>query len=207
MKMLKKIAAAIMAVAMATLMLTACGEDSAPSYRLQKIVEANQKTGKTYVEVEANGNNTAFATNGKDSYVALPMQNSNNKMEIVAKESGTYILYPNLNGYVKTDGYSKVAGSVDAVVPSQSKLNGIAVVPQYEIKNVGTFYAEVITAEGGKVAYCFDGDKVVYVVIEESNNTTVITTVIKVNKWTNEIPEEIQNKMALKGYTEIQSAQ
>lgn len=43
MKMLKKIAAAIMAVAMATLMLTACGEDSAPSYRLQKIVEANQK--------------------------------------------------------------------------------------------------------------------------------------------------------------------
>ena len=32
MKMLKKIAAAIMAVAMATLMLTACGEDSTPSF-------------------------------------------------------------------------------------------------------------------------------------------------------------------------------
>lgn len=32
MKMLKKMAAAIMAVAMATLMLTACGEDSAPSF-------------------------------------------------------------------------------------------------------------------------------------------------------------------------------
>ena len=32
MKKLKKIAAAIMAVAMATLMLTACGEDSAPSF-------------------------------------------------------------------------------------------------------------------------------------------------------------------------------
>lgn len=203
MKMLKKIAAAIMAVAMATLMLTACGEDSAPSYRLQKIVEANQKTGKTYVEVEANGNNAAFAMSGKDSYVALPWQNGNNKMEIVAKESGTYILYPNLNGYVKAEGYSGVVGSVDAVVPSQSKLNGIAVVPQYEIKNVGTFYAEVITAESGKVAYCFDGDKVVYVVIEESDNTTII----KVNKWTNEIPEEIQNKMALKDYTEIQSAQ
>ena len=203
MKMLKKIAAAIMAVAMATLMLTACGEDSAPSYRLQKIVEANQKTGKTYVEVEANGNNIAFATSGKDSYVALPLQNGNNKMEIVVKESGTYILYPNLNGYVKAEGYSNVVGSVDTVVPSQSKLNGIAVVPQYEIKNVGTFYAEVITTEGGKVAYCFDGDKVVYVVIEESNNTTVI----KVNKWTNEIPEEIQNKMALKDYNEIQSAQ
>ena len=203
MKMLKKIAAAIMAVAMATLMLTACGEDSAPSYRLQKIVEANQKTGKTYVEVEANGNNTAFAMSGKDSYVALPLQNGNNKMEIVAKESGTYILYPNLNGYVKAEGYSNVVGSVDAVVPSQSKLNGIAVAPQYEIKNVGMFYAEVITVESGKVAYCFDGDKVVYVVIEEPDNTTVI----KVNKWTNEIPEEIQNKMALKGYTEIQSAQ
>lgn len=35
MKMLKKIAAAIMAVAMATLMLTACGEDSAPSFGKQ----------------------------------------------------------------------------------------------------------------------------------------------------------------------------
>ena len=51
MKMLKKIAAAIMAVAMATLMLTACGEDSAPSYRLQKIVEANQKSGKVYADM------------------------------------------------------------------------------------------------------------------------------------------------------------
>ena len=51
MKMLKKIAAAIMAVAMATLMLTACGEDSAPSYRLQKIVEANQKAGKIYADM------------------------------------------------------------------------------------------------------------------------------------------------------------
>ena len=35
MKMLKKIAAAIMAVAMATLMLTACGDDSAPSFGKQ----------------------------------------------------------------------------------------------------------------------------------------------------------------------------
>lgn len=43
MKMLKKIAAAIMAVAMATLMLTACGEDSAPSFGKQ-VEDATIKT-------------------------------------------------------------------------------------------------------------------------------------------------------------------
>lgn len=199
MKMLKKMAALLLAGVMAMALLTACGGDDTPSYRLQKIVEATQKSGKTYVDVEANGNNIVFATSGKDSYVALPYDG---KTEIVAKESGTYILYPN-NSYVKAEGYSDVVGSVDVVVPSQSKLNGIAVVPQYEIKNVGTFYAEVITSEGAKIAYCFDGDKVVYVVVEKSNESLVI----KVNKWTNEIPEEIQNKMALKDYKEIQSAQ
>lgn len=62
MKMLKKIAAAIMAVAMATLMLTACGEDSAPSYRLQKVVEANQKSGKVYSEVVVYGVEATPAT-------------------------------------------------------------------------------------------------------------------------------------------------
>ena len=43
MKMLKKIAAAIMAVAMATLMLTACGEDSTPSFGKQ-VEDATIKT-------------------------------------------------------------------------------------------------------------------------------------------------------------------
>lgn len=43
MKMLKKIAAVIMAVAMATLMLTACGEDSTPSFGKQ-VEDATIKT-------------------------------------------------------------------------------------------------------------------------------------------------------------------
>lgn len=43
MKMLKKIAAAIMAVAMATLMLTACGDDSTPSFGKQ-VEDATIKT-------------------------------------------------------------------------------------------------------------------------------------------------------------------
>ena len=73
MKMLKKIAAAIMAVAMATLMLTACGEDSAPSYRLQKIVEANQKSGKIYADMtlvtdKGVSPNYVYAINGQNMY-------------------------------------------------------------------------------------------------------------------------------------------
>lgn len=197
MKMLKKMAALLLAGVMAMALLTACGDDT-PSYRLQKIVEASQKSGKTYVDVNVDSGNAIFATSGKESYLGLPV-GSNQMYEMVIKEDGTCVLNSTAKTYFKTKTDSSATGMVDTVVPNQSKLSGIAVVPQYEIKNVGTFYAEVITSEGAKIAYCFDGDKVVYIVIEASTETTVI----KVNKWTNEIPEEIQNKMALKGYTEI----
>lgn len=53
MKMLKKIAAAIMAVAMATLMLTACGEDSAPSFA-QKAEDATFASIKAATGIQVN---------------------------------------------------------------------------------------------------------------------------------------------------------
>ena len=90
MKMLKKIAAAIMAVAMATLMLTACGEDSAPSYRLQKIVEANQKSGKIYADMtlvtdKGVSPNYVYAINGQNMYAKI-QYTANNSMEVVVKD-------------------------------------------------------------------------------------------------------------------------
>ena len=100
MKMLKKIAAAIMAVAMATLMLTACGEDSAPSYRLQKIVEANQKSGKIYADMTlvTDGEfspNYVYAINGQDMYAKMQFT-ANRSMEVVVKDGKGY--YKNETG-------------------------------------------------------------------------------------------------------------
>ena len=53
MKMLKKIAAAIMAVAMATLMLTACGDDSTPSFA-QKAEDATFASIKAATGIQVN---------------------------------------------------------------------------------------------------------------------------------------------------------
>ena len=68
MKMLKKMAALLLAGVMAMALLTACGEDSAPSYRLQKIVEANQKSGKVYADMtlvdKESSANYVYAING-----------------------------------------------------------------------------------------------------------------------------------------------
>ena len=185
MKMLKKIAAAIMAVAMATLMLTACGEDSAPSYRLQKIVEANQKSGKVYSEVvvygmEATPATMKFAVDGEKMFV-----NTGAAYDIVIKDNACYILS---QGY-----YSK------RTVPTDIMSAGNATVPSAEIEATGeTMYAESVVVDGQQVVYCFNGDKLAYIVETVSGKTTTL----KVNKWINEIPEEIQNKIDLKGYKE-----
>lgn len=202
MKMLKKIAAAIMAVAMATLMLTACGEDSAPSYRLQKIVEANQKSGKVYSEVVVYGMGATpatmkFAVDGEKMFV-----NTGAAYDIVIKDNAGYIL--SQGKYQKVSAPTDVASAGKATVPSAEIVKSIKVIPEYKIEATGeTMYAESVTVDGQQVVYCFNGDKLAYIVETVSGKTVTL----KVNKWTNEIPEEIQNKMALKGYTEIQSAQ
>ena len=184
MKMLKKIAAAIMAVAMATLMLTACGEDSAPSYRLQKIVEANQKTGKVYSEVVvyetgATPATVKFAVDGEKMFV-----NTGTAYDIVIKDNACYIL--------SQGQYRKMEVPADIV-------KSIKVIPEYKIEATGeTMYAESVVVDGQQVVYCFNGDKLAYIVETVSGKTTTL----KVNKWINEIPEEIQNKIDLKGYKE-----
>lgn len=197
MKMLKKIAAAIMAVAMATLMLTACGEDSAPSYRLQKIVEANQKTGKVYSEVvvydtEATPATVKFAVDGEKMFV-----NTGTAYDIVIKDNACYIL--SQGQYRKMEAPADVVSAGKVTVPSADIVKSIKVIPEYKIEATGeTMYAESVVVDGQQVVYCFNGDKLAYIVETVSGKTTTL----KVNKWINEIPEEIQNKIDLKGYKE-----
>lgn len=197
MKMLKKIAAAIMAVAMATLMLTACGEDSAPSYRLQKIVEANQKTGKVYSEVVvydtgATPATVKFAVDGEKMFV-----NTGTAYDIVIKDNACYIL--SQGQYRKMEAPADVVSAGKVTVPSADIVKSIKVIPEYKIEATGeNMYAESVVVDGQQVVYCFNGDKLAYIVETVSGKTTTL----KVNKWINEIPEEIQNKIDLKGYKE-----
>lgn len=197
MKMLKKIAAAIMAVAMATLMLTACGEDSAPSYRLQKIVEANQKTGKVYSEVVvydtgATPATVKFAVDGEKMFV-----NTGTAYDIVIKDNACYIL--SQGQYRKMEAPADVVSAGKVTVPSADIVKSIKVIPEYKIEATGeTMYAESVVVDGQQVVYCFNGDKLAYIVETVSGKTVTL----KVNKWINEIPEEIQNKIDLKGYKE-----
>lgn len=197
MKMIKKIAAAIMAVAMATLMLTACGEDSAPSYRLQKIVEANQKSGKVYSEVVvydtgATPATVKFAVDGEKMFV-----NTGTAYDIVIKDNACYIL--SQGQYRKMEVPADVVSAGKVTVPSADIVKSIKVIPEYKIEATGeTMYAESVVVDGQQVVYCFNGDKLAYIVETVSGKTTTL----KVNKWINEIPEEIQNKIDLKGYKE-----
>ena len=195
MKMLKKIAAAIMAVAMATLMLTACGEDSAPSYRLQKIVEANQKSGKIYADMtlvtgEEFSPNYVYAINGQNMYAKIQFT-ANNSMEVVVKDgkgyrkdAGQWVESPNMGESLKQNS--------TAITPVAGN---IVVAPEYKVEATGeTMYAETIVSNGQEIAYCFNGDKLAYIVTTAEGQKITL----KVNKWENNYDQAIQDKLDLK---------
>ena len=195
MKMLKKMAALLLAGVMAMALLTACGEDSKPSYRLQKVVEANQKTGKVYAEVTVYGmnaepQNMAFAVDGKNMMI-----NVGAPYDILVKDGKAYVLSQGYYSEVKVT--EDVVSAGNATVPSTEAIKNIDVIPEYKVEATGeTLYAESITVDGQRAIYCFNGDKLAYIVEQVSGKTATL----KVNKWTNEFSEEVQNKMNLTGY-------
>ena len=194
MKMLKKIAAAIMAVAMATLMLTACGEDSAPSYRLQKIVEANQKSGKVYADMtlvdKESSANYVYAINGQNMYAKI-QYTANGSMEVVVKDG---------KGYVKhADEWVESANMGESLKQNSTAITPVAgnivVAPEYKVEATGeTMYAETIVSNGQEIAYCFNGDKLAYIVTTAEGQKITL----KVNKWENSYDQAIQDKLDLK---------
>lgn len=195
MKMLKKIAAAIMAVAMATLMLTACGEDSAPSYRLQKIVEANQKSGKIYADMtlvtdKGASANYVYAINGQNMYAKIQVT-ADYSMEVVVKDGKGYRKQAGQWVESANMGESLKQGST-AITPVAGN---IVVAPEYKIEATGeTMYAETIVSNGQEIAYCFNGDKLAYIVTTAEGQKITL----KVNKWENNYDQAIQDKLDLK---------
>ena len=194
MKMLKKIAAAIMAVAMATLMLTACGEDSAPSYRLQKIVEANQKSGKIYADMtlvdKESSANYVYAINGQDMYAKIQFT-ADRSMEVVVKDGKGYMKAANQWVEAPNMGESLKQNST-AITPVAGN---IVVAPEYKIEATGeTMYAETIVSNGQEIAYCFNGNKLAYIVTTAEGQKITL----KVNKWENNYDQAIQDKLDLK---------
>lgn len=195
MKMLKKIVAAIMAVAMATLMLTACGEDSAPSYRLQKIVEANQKSGKIYADMtlvtdKGASANYVYAINGQNMYAKIQVT-ADYSMEVVVKDGKGYRKQAGQWVESANMGESLKQGST-AITPVAGN---IVVAPEYKIEATGeTMYAETIVSNGQEIAYCFNGDKLAYIVTTAEGQKITL----KVNKWENNYDQAIQDKLDLK---------
>ena len=196
MKKMKRLVAILLASVLALAMLTACGEDSAPSYRLQKIVEANQKSGKIYADMTlvTDGEfspNYVYAINGQDMYAKMQFT-ANRSMEVVVKdgkgyyknETGQWVEAPNM-------GESLKQGST-AITPVAGN---IVVAPEYKIEATGeTMYAETIVSNGQEIAYCFNGDKLAYIVTTAEGQKITL----KVNKWENNYDQAIQDKLDLK---------
>ena len=194
MKMLKKMAALLLAGVMAMALLTACGEDSAPSYRLQKIVEANQKSGKVYADMtlvdKESSANYVYAINGQNMYAKIQFT-ANNSMEVVVKDgkgyrkdAGQWVESPNMGESLKQNS--------TAITPVAGN---IVVAPEYKVEATGeTMYAETIVSNGQEIAYCFNGDKLAYIVTTVEGQTITL----KVNKWENSYDQAIQDKLDLK---------
>ncbi len=56
-------------------------------------------------------------------------------------------------------------------------------------------YAETIVSNGQEIAYCFNGDKLAYIVTTVEGQTITL----KVNKWENNYDQAIQDKLDLRG--------
>ena len=71
----------------------------------------------------------------------------------------------------------------------------IVVAPEYKIEATGeTMYAETIVSNGQEIAYCFNGDKLAYIVTTAEGQKITL----KVNKWENNYDQAIQDKLDLK---------
>ena len=127
MKMLKKIAAAIMAVAMATLMLTACGEDSTPSF-------GKQVEDATFASVKAS---TGIQVNDADL-----KKLAESKIDLIDTEKGTFDFKKSYSAEeaqkFQEDVYSTGKGSMTMALP---------LMKDGKMQNNGTYEVMEITAD------------------------------------------------------------
>lgn len=215
MKMFKKIAATVMAAAMSLAMLTACGGGgggSTTQYKMAKVLAESQKTGKVFmdVNVEVNGNEirgTSAVDSKSGKNAALFGSTSGNIYYggMTTKDGKAYTL--DYKGDQETqvmnpaDFFWKKVGSVgsemavaSASVPSASDISKMQIKPEYEY-NGEKYYAEVLSANGVEVAYCFDigGDTLKYVIVKVQGQEFVE----KVNAISGQFPDKISDTIPM----------
>lgn len=208
MKMLKKVAAVLLAAAMSLVMLTACGggSGSTTQYRLAKVFEGSEKTGKVYMEYggKINGQDAIIvnATSKEGTYSkVVPAAYPDFSMEYVLNQSGFYEIG-------ETEEGAKVAvrqpddstySQLNIAMPTQENLKGIKVAPEYKL-NGKTYYAEILESKGQSYTYCFEGDYLVYVVFTINTGKGDQQFVGEVKQYGTKFDSSIDDKIALNGY-------
>ena len=199
MKMLKKAAAVLLAAAMSLVMLTACGGGSSSTqYKLAKIVSESQKTGQMNMDVVA-----PVGYNNANMRIRVAVDGAKQVMFLGSEEGeGYYFMNADNTAYYLDDNVedekdltwkkasaneTSTVNQVSSVVPSQSSLSSIKVNPEYEVKDKGTYYAEIVTTDGQEVAYCFKDDAVKYIVISYNGQSVVA----EVKDFSAKLPEDM----------------
>lgn len=218
MKMFKKIAATVMAAAMSLAMLTACGGGgggSTTQYKMAKVLAESQKTGKVYSDItttidgglfnknwvgksiQVNAKTAADSKAGK-TCTLLEVQ-GDKTMFMVTNDGFTYEISTDETNepYWSKIGSNAMLGAAASAVPSNSNISKLQIRPDYEY-NGTSYYAEVITADGTEIAYCFDGDNLVYIVM----NVSGVQIAEKVNEISGHFPAQVDPELPM-SYDEV----
>ena len=220
MKMFKKIAATVMAAARSLAMLTACGGggggSSTTQYKMAKVLAESQKTGKVYSDItttidgglfnknwvgksiQVNAKTAADSKAGK-TCTLLEVQ-GDKTMVMVTNDGSTYEISTDKvtnEPYWSKIGSNAMLGAATSAVPSNSDISKLQIRPDYEY-NGTSYYAEVITADGTEIAYCFDGDNLVYIVM----NVSGVQIAEKVNEISGHFPAQVDPELPM-SYDEV----
>ena len=219
MKMFKRFAAALLAGVMALAMLTACGGGgggSTTQYKMAKVLAESQKTGKVYSDItttidgglfnknwvgksiQVNAKTAADSKAGK-TCTLLEVQ-GDKTMVMVTNDGSTYEISTDKvtnEPYWSKIGSNAMLGAAASAVPSNSDISKLQIRPDYEY-NGTSYYAEVITADGTEIAYCFDGDNLVYIIM----NVSGVQIAEKVNEISGHFPAQVDPELPM-SYDEV----
>lgn len=219
MRLSKRIAAVALAAVMAVSMLTACGGGgggSTTQYKMAKVLAESQKTGKVYSDItttidgglfnknwvgksiQVNAKTAADSKAGK-TCTLLEVQ-GDKTMVMVTNDGSTYEISTDKvtnEPYWSKIGSNAMLGAATSAVPSNSDISKLQIRPDYEY-NGTSYYAEVITADGTEIAYCFDGDNLVYIVM----NVSGVQIAEKVNEISGHFPAQVDPELPM-SYDEV----
>lgn len=187
MKMFRKFAALAIAVVLSLGVLSGCCCTAASSYRLQKYLEASEKSGQIYMEADMGKSYlTKMAIDGELAAWQFPssflIKKENN---YYSKQSSgwdqTYLGNEAMKN--QTEGFLKL-------VPTVEMLSSLRVETEYAVKDRGSFYAEIYKTEDETIAYCFRDEELKLIVHTKGDTTNAYPVTMSAT-----IPTEILEKI------------